>query len=772
MKIVNNYAKISFDFGPTLLAWLEKRVPEVYGAILEADKESQKNFSGHGSALAQAYNHMILPLANRRDKYTQVLWGVRDFEKRFGRKPEGMWLPEAAVDLETLEVLSEQGIRFTILAPHQASRIRPIGDGEWMDVGGEKLDPTMPYLLNLSSGKTIILFFYDGPISRAVAFEGLLSNGDSFVQRLLGGFSNARSWPQLLHIATDGETYGHHYRLGDMALAYALHFIESQNHARLTNYGEYLEEHPPTHEVEIFENTSWSCTHGLERWCNDCGCNSGEHPGWHQGWRAPLREALDWLRDILAPAYKEKASLFLKDPWETRDDYIHIILDRSQERLDEFLSKHAVRVLNKAERTTVLKLIELQRHAMLMYTSCGWFFDELSGIETVQVIKYAGRALQLAREVFGDAIEPRFLELLERAKGNVPEHGSGLRIYEEFVKPSMLDLEKVCAHYAVSSLFEDYTERSSIYCYTAEREDYKSSKVGRAKIFSGRAKLTSEITRESAKLCFGVLHMGDQNVNCGIRKYKGEEDYSTMWDEISHIFNTQDFPKTLRLLDKHFGGSNYSLKALFRDQQRRILDQILESTVKEAEVVYGDLYENIAPMMRILKDLDIPPPKVLCTAAELVLSSRLRSAFEQEELSHEIIQITLEEARKEGISLDANIEQTVLQNLVRMAERVYDNPMELPLLKKLEAAVDLTNSLPFGVNIWKVQNIFYDMLQVVYPKFLGRAEQGEEKAREWVDHFTALGEKLSIYVEKSTNSLTLPLRLYDSESRLTKEEPV
>ena len=407
-KIVNNYAKISFDFGPTLLVWMERNAPEVYKAILEADQESQRKFSGHGSAMAQAYNHIIMPLANRRDKYTQVLWGIRDFEHRFGRKPEGMWLPETAVDMETLDIMAELGIQFTILAPHQARRVRNIGSDTWNDVSGGKIDPTMAYELNLPSGRKLNIFFYNEPVARAVAFEGLLSSGDNFARRLSDAFSEERTWPQLVHIATDGETYGHHHRFGDMALAYALNYIEANQIAQITNYGEYLEKHPPTQEVEIIENTSWSCSHGVERWRSDCGCNTGQHPGWNQAWRAPLRQAMDWLRDSIAPKYEKKASQFLKDPWAARNDYIKVILDRSPENIEQFLSQHASRQLNEAERITALKLLELQRHAMLMYTSDAWFFDDIFEIETVQVMQYAGRVVQLAEELFGDRVEPHF----------------------------------------------------------------------------------------------------------------------------------------------------------------------------------------------------------------------------------------------------------------------------------------------------------------------------------------------------------------------------
>ncbi len=748
VQIVSNYSKISFDFGPTLLAWLRDQAPDVYESVLEADQESQKTFSGHGSALAQAYNHMILPLANRQDKYTQVLWGIRDFEHRFGRKPEGMWLPETAVDLESLDILAEHGIRFTILAPHQAARFRPIGASKWQDVAGAKIDPTMAYALSLPSGRKIGLFFYDGPISRAVAFERLLRSGESFAQRLLGAFSDKRTWPQMVHIATDGETYGHHHRFGDMALAYAQDHIQSQNLARLTNYGEYLEKCPTTHEVEIFESTSWSCNHGVERWRSDCGCHSGAHPEWHQAWRKPLREALDWLRDTIAQAYEARGGSLLKDPWEARNEYIRVILDRSNENMESFMRQHGVRALNEAETITALKLLELQRHAMLMYTSCGWFFDDLSGIETVQVMQYAGRVAQLAQQLFADEIEPRFLGLLEKAKSNVPDHGNGRRIYERFVTPAVLDLETVGAHYAMSSLFEDYAEQTSIYCYSVDQGDYQISEAGRAKLVVGRATVVSKITRESANQCFAVLHMGDHNLNCGIKGYEGEETYQALVREAFEAFAGADFAETLRLLDSHFGASTYGIKSLFRDEQRKILDIVLETTLADTEAIYRQVYESNAPLMRFLRDSGIPPPKALSSAAEMVLNASLRSAFENEEFSLELINTLLEEISLTGVTLDTDtLEFALRRSLERLAEQLSANPRDIGLLQNLEAGVNLIGSLPFQVNLWKVQNFCYGLLEEVYPDLRGRAEQGDESAREWTEHFTVLFDKLSIHVE-------------------------
>jgi alpha-amylase/alpha-mannosidase (GH57 family) len=749
VRIVNNYAKMSFDIGPTLLAWMERHDPDVYEAILAADRESQKRFSGHGSALAQAHSHMILPLANRRDKSTQIVWGIRDFEKRFSRSPEGMWLPETAVDLETLDIMAELGISFTILSPRQASRFRSLDVGEWEDLSGVHIDPTRAYSLRLPSGRAIALFFYDGPISHAVAFEGLLSQGDLFARRLLAGFSDARTWPQLMHIATDGETYGHHYRFGDMALAYAVSYIDSNKLARLTNYGEYLEKHPPTHEVEILENTSWSCAHGVERWRSNCGCNSGGNPEWNQAWRAQLRHALDWLRDTLAPAYENKTRLFLKDPWKARDEYIRVVLDRSPENVEKFFNEHASRTLKEAEKITVLKLLELQRHAMLMYTSCGWFFDDLSGIETVQVIQYAGRALQLATEVYGDVIEYRFLELLEEAKSNIAEHGDGRLIYEKSVTPAALDLKKVCAHYAVSSLFESYGKEASIFCYKVEQENYQTFELEKAKLAVGRVRLASEITTESARFCFGVLYWGDHNLSCCVRECHEKETYETLLDEIAKGLGEGDFQEALRVLENHLGPSTYSLKSLFQDEQRKILDAILHSTLTDAEEVYRQLYKRNISLLRFLKDLGTPPPKVLYSAAEFVLNAGLRRAFEQEILDFELIESLLEEAKLAGVTLHAaSLEMVLRRRIEKVAERLSANPTEHRLLKELRTVIDILSSLPFKVNTWKVQNMCHDMLQSTYANLQKRAEAGEESLREFVNDFMVLSKKLSIRVDR------------------------
>jgi len=754
IKLVNNYARMSFNFGPTLLSWLEAKAPAVYEAILEGDKLSQQTFGGHGSALAQAYNHMILPLANRRDKVTQVKWGISDFEHRFGRRPEGMWLAETAVDMETLEVLAENGIRFTILAPRQAKRVRRKGSRSWKDVIGDRIDPSRAYLVTLASKKRISVFFYDGPISQGVAFEGLLNDGKRFAERLLTGFSDTRDWPQLAHIATDGESYGHHHHFGEMALTYALSHIESNKLAELTNYGQFLERHPADHFVEIVENSSWSCVHGVERWRSNCGCNSGGHEGWNQEWRGPLRAALDWLRDALAPAYQDKAAPLLRDPWLARDAYIRVIVDRSDESLAAFFAEHATHPLNAGEQVTALKLLEMQRHALLMYTSCGWFFDELSGPETVQIIQYAGRALQLAQEFLGPQLESQFLEHLGFAKSNLPEHGDGARIYEKWVKPAIMNIERVAGHYAISSLFENYGEKTRVYCYSVERQEYSLEAEGKQRLAIGSARFSSAITRECATLNFGVLHLGDHNIMGGVRRSCEPADYQNLQSKLTDSFSKADTAAVIRILDEEFKGSTFSLRSLFRDEQRKIVDLLLKDSLHSAAAAYRTIYENQAPLLRFLNGLSIPVPPAFKAAADIALNSQMRQAFEQTELDRESIQGYLREAANTQVTLDVTtLEYVIRKRLEKEATDFAAHPGDAKTVQGLIKLLEIVHSLPFPTALWQAQNTAYRPLLKAEEEHRQELEKGDALAHNWMSDLSALREHLRILGTEANHAI-------------------
>ncbi|HWX19283.1 MAG TPA: DUF3536 domain-containing protein [Candidatus Binatia bacterium] len=747
-EITNNYSKISFNFGPTLLAWMKEKMPGIHDAIIAADKLGQERYSGHGCALAQVYNHMILPLANPRDKHTQVLWGIRDFEYRFGRPPEGMWLPETAADTPTLQTLAELGLKFTILSPSQASRTREIGKRNWRDVSGGHIDPTCPYRVRLQAGQSLTVFFYDGPVSQAVAFENLLTSGERLAGRLMSAFNDRRQWEQLVHIATDGESYGHHHHRGEMALAYALRQIESSRQARLTNYGEYLEKHPPMREVQIHEPTAWSCTHGVGRWMANCGCNSGGHPGWRQDWRTPLRNSLDWLRDELAPRFAARAREYLREPWRARDDYISVILDRMPENREKFLATHACRELQEPEKVSVWKLLELQRHAMLMYTSCGWFFDEISGIESVQVVQYAARALQLARELFGEDFEPAFLERFEAAKSNLPEQGDGRRIYQKFVKPAMIDWNKAVAHYAISSIFQRYGERIRIFSYSFEDEQREVLSSGKARLAVGRTRISSEVTQESRVLAYGILYMGEHNLTGGVRRFDSPEAYQAMLQDLKTAFDSADLPQTIRLLDRHFGQAPCSLKSLFKDEQRRILDEILASTREDLESRFRLIAERYNPLMKFLQSAGVPLPPALETTRDLVLQGDIRRELQAEPVDRDRLRSLLEEAKSfEHRVLDANISFAVTNKMEQMMEQLAAHPDDLERMRRLAGLAELVMPLPLGLNLWKVQNTYWGMLKATLPDFRQRAETGDNGAKAWTSQFLALGDCLGFAVQ-------------------------
>ncbi|MDR3754981.1 MAG: DUF3536 domain-containing protein, partial [Terracidiphilus sp.] len=661
VRIVNNYARISFNFGPTLLSWLKENAPRTYRMILDGESRSRQRNRGHSSAMAQVYNHMILPLANARDRATQIRWGIADYQNSFGTPPEGMWLPETAVDTATLEALATNGIRFTVLAPHQCKRIRPIkkdgktGDGDWIDTPNATVDTTHPYLVRFASGASIAVFFYNGPVSRAIAFEGLLDSGDRFVARLKAGFKDGTE-PQLVHVATDGESYGHHHKYGEMALAYALRLLEQDDTVRLTDYASFLERFPPEFECEIAENTSWSCMHGVERWRSNCGCNGG-HAGWNQEWRAPLRQALDELRDALIPLSEQYGSWLFRDVWAARDAYIQVVLDRSTESADRFFAAQQTHPLSEKERVRALELMEMQRHAQLMYTSCGWFFDDIGGIETVQVIAYAARVLQLARQVFGEKaapLEPAFLARLTEARSNDPAAGDGARIYKKNVETQELHLEQVAAHYAISSVFSTFADETELFCFRVRRISYEIHTSGRGRLALGRVHVASSITGNAQSFSFAVLHFGDQNITAAVKGYSAADAaaFEAFSADAAGQVQRADFPEAMRTLDRFYGHANYSLTSLFTDEQRRIVRLILNSTLSDIENSLTTIYKDHASLLHYLSQAGLPKPPALALAAGFAINAGLRRALESDPIDVAQLRAFLSLAKADLVPLE------------------------------------------------------------------------------------------------------------------------
>ncbi len=435
-RTINNYERISFNFGPTLLSWLELHHAATYNRILAADRASISMRGGHGNAIAQAYGHAILPLCNDRDRLTQVLWGIADFRHRFGREPESLWLPETGCNNATLDLLIDQKLRFVILAPHQLGRFKLPGTQEWQEVKDGKPPTTgaYRYLHQDGSGRSLAVFFYNDSVSRAIAFEKVLSSSEA----LVNSFKQAASNGSLVSVATDGETYGHHFKFGDLCLAHALELEAPAAGFTITNFGEYLDQHPAEIQVEINqgadgEGTSWSCSHGTARWMSDCGCQIGAEPGWNQAWRGPLRAAFNFLRDHAAREFESAGGDLFIDPWDARNAYIELILNPLRAPAD-FLRRHARRPLSQIDHDRALALLEMQRHSLLTFTSCGWFFSDISGIESAQVLKYAARVIELMDQLGLSSGRDEFLEILSKAKSNRPGLGTAADIYRRSIE--------------------------------------------------------------------------------------------------------------------------------------------------------------------------------------------------------------------------------------------------------------------------------------------------------------------------------------------------
>lgn len=751
IDIVNNYSRMSFNFGPTLLSWMEQQQPDTYQAIMLAHEVGKKHFGGHGPAIAQVYNHLIMPLANSRDKETQIRWGVRDFERRFADKPEGIWLAETAVDLETLDLCVDYDLKFTILAPRQAKRIRKLEDSAdkeaWVDVN-ETIDPRRPYLCRLPSGRSIALFFYDGPIAQDLAFGSLLDDGRRFAERLLGAFDKEAEGPQLVHVATDGETYGHHHRFGDMALAWCLHHITENELARITIYSQYLEENPPEWEVEIHEDSSWSCVHGVERWRADCGCSSGMHGDWNQAWRPTLRGAMDWLRDSLALVFEERAGALLKDSWTARNEYIDVVLDRSEANVVQFCDRHARKKLSPEDRSIVLKLLEIQRQAMLMYTSCGWFFDELSGIETVQVMQYAARAMQLTRQVAGIDLEPAYIKVLERAPSNLERFKNGSEVYKAYVKPAVVDLARVGAHYAVSSLFNGAKgESTDVYCYWAEGEEFDRTESGRQRLASGRVRLKSKITLESTDLAFAVVHLGEQNLMGGVTDNMSAERFTQVQQEVKAAFLHSNIAEVIALIDKNMGSHSYSLSHLFREEQRKVMRQIIDDTLSDVELTYRQVYKRYHSVMQATADMQVPLPRVLSTTVAFVINTDLRKSLEEDPLDFEELQRLQAEVKRWNVEIDSTLIQFYASSRCNeMMEALEGNPENMQLMGRLVRLIEILTAINLDLDIWQAQNRHFRMGKTILPMKLKQKEEEDRNAARWIELFERLGELLRIRV--------------------------
>lgn len=756
LDIVNNYEKMSFNFGPTLLSWMEIYAPLTYERIIKADIESVSEHNGHGNAIAQVYNHIIMPLANEHDKETQIKWGIRDFEYRFGRKPEGMWLAETAVDDDTLKLLADNGIKFTVLSPYQALKIRKFGEKDWQDVSWGNIDParSYKYIIKSDPSKSIHLFFYDGAISRSVAFDELLKDGDKFIKRLKEGISDNRDYPQLINIATDGESYGHHTKFGDMALSYVLKIKAESEGFKITNYGEYLEKYESGYEADIKQASSWSCFHGVGRWKEDCGCSTGGQPGWNQKWRKPLRDALDFLRDKLALIFESEGKKYFKqNAWDVRNKYIDVVLNRSYSVIKSFQKNYFRTDLTESEKVRGMELLEMQRQTMLMYTSCGWFFNEISGIETVQIMKYAARAMQLASNFSNEDIETPFLNILDEAKSNLKEHGTGKTIYEKWVKPSVVSLKEVAALWAVSSLYQEFEDEEEVYCYQVQRNNYQKVEKGNTNLVVGNIEITSKITLQKSNLVFALMQYADGDFHCAIKEFSSNEDYNELKNTLIKTFVLYPQTEIIRALDEKFGKEYFTLKDIFIEERKKILQILLKDQLKKFANRYEEMYDQGKSSIYHMQSLGLEIPKEFKISAGYTLSHRYNEllqdslGFIDDNVVQQIMAINYE-ANKMGIEVDKtpsnkNFAKKVIKNLNRLTKsfeiRQADSVSELfSIIEKLELNIDMAEA----------QNIYYNKIYHRIGDIIENySHEPNEKDIDFINLLLNIGEKLNINVD-------------------------
>jgi alpha-amylase/alpha-mannosidase (GH57 family) len=734
IDIVNNYAYISFNIGPTLFRWLERHDPETYQRILEADRASCERLDGHGNAIAQVYNHIILPLANERDKRTQIRWGKADFVGRFGREPEGIWLAETAIDYPTLEALADEGFKFTILAPSQAQRCRPlVEDGsapDWHEVGGSQIDPTRPYRCFLPSRdqngdrRYVDIFFYDGPISRDMGFNDVLASSQHFAGRIGQAVRGDHRPHQLLSVATDGETFGHHRGGAEKTRAYAVTRSFPEQGWTVTNFAHYRHCHPPTWEVELKPVTAWSCAHGVDRWQDDCGCGGGGL--WHQRWRRPLREALDWLRDALAEIYTELGSQFFHDPWAARDAYSQVVGDRSEARVKRFFAAHQRHKLSRSERVQALQLLEMQYHALLMYTSCGWFFEEISRPEGTQILRYAARAIELAGEVAGVELESQFIQKLETAPSNVPEFETGAGIYRQLVAPSQVTPEQVAAHYAMGSLFTPFHRDQVLYCYTIHQQDYQIQRLGPLSLAVGQVQLTSTVTRERTDLSFAVLHLGGWDFHCCIQTFRRRLAYQRAKEAVFAAMAQASAAQTMVAISREFGDRAYSLQDLLPEERHRIMQWLSQGTLQRLDQLYTQVYRDNYGLLRAFHRDGIAVPQELQVAAEVAIGHRALEGLRalekdtsdpdvpllQQGLNHlGELEAIAHEARQLNCRLSLPTAPQILEPLIQRALwQVLADPQQATLSVDVEwigRLVELANNLGIGLNLSQAQELFW-----------------------------------------------------------------
>jgi len=689
---------------------MKKKEPELHESIVEADRKSVKTRGGHGNAIAQVYNHSIMPLNDKRDKETQILWGIADFEYRFGRKPEGIWFAETAIDKESLLIASKNGIKFTILAPGQAKSFRPLGQkDEWKSCCDNSIDTTRAYLYKPSDDSEIALFFYDGGLAHSVAFDGALYNGESLGKKFIEKALSVDEQSGIIHIATDGESFGHHHRFGEMALAFAVKTIEEEKKVKLSNYGEFLANHPPEWEADIVEKSSWSCLHGVGRWQDDCGCSTGAGEGWNQKWRKPLRDGLKELKKNIDSVFEEELSVLLKSPWDARNEYIKIILDRNDKTLASFIDRHSQKVLSREEVVALLELMEMQVSAMKMFTSCGWFFADIGGLEGVQILKYAAKAIDRAKRFGKKDLEQLLLKELKNAESNLPQNGTGADIYRSWVKPLKYEPLRVVARTLIMNLLELEETETSGYSYDIKVLERHQDKHLDASITVGRVSTVSTVTLEEKKYLFTLLHLGGYDFNCAIIKDDDDKDFPGIKDDILNSFKTASPEEIGRNIKKHFPGEYLTFEALFDREREIVMEKLIRQLSVEIGNSYIELFDKYGELIHYLMEMRISLPDELKVAARYLFEKRLEKLFADTRKLDDYISLIeiIKEADRWGVKVA--IKKTIKRMewfILKLLSKIETGDSD-EFIKAIIDTIDTVNNLKIKIDRWEIQNRLY-----------------------------------------------------------------
>ena len=761
VDLVNNYSYISFNFGPTLLLWMEKHFPHVLEAIVEADSISRTRNNGHGNAIAQVYNHVIMPLENLRDQHTQVTWGIRDFEHRFGRQPEAIWLPETACNVQTLGILIDHGMKYAILAPSQAEKMKPIAAADWHDVSNGSIDPRRPYRHFMydkdgrrADGRFIDVFFYDGPLSRNLAFGGLTTSAGACADALWKAYGKPDFSPALVTAAVDGETFGHHHQFSDMCLAYLAKYELPRRKITVTNYAHYLELCPPTHEVIIKdgEGTSWSCAHGVGRWKTDCGCSTGRGD-FHQKWRAPFRQALRNLRDALVPVYEIEGGKLFHDPWKARDDYIDVINNRTQDNVTRWLIEHTKVEVNNENRVRAIQLLEMQRHAMLMFTSCGWFFDELSRIETVQCMFYAARAAQLCRQLTGHDWEQKLKDDLEAAPSNVPQFGNGKKIYEQLVQPAVADWQKVVAQYAIRlALLPDHPAPNRIYDFHLDGAGTQWQQLDSWTYGVGSAFFFSGITFEEHEGSFFCINFGGGDVRCYVRPFAGDDDFARIRSRIMEQAPNIVEIGLRSIVQEFFDERAYTIHDLFREDRERVIQSLMKEKLESWKSYFERIFHENVGLVKRYHELGWSIPVELRIPSQYAIATELAEKLSESARDGNLDRVRvmkgmLDLCRSLGFQLDLREAENVLRAMITDRINALLHRITIHDAAMLNESIDLSASMHINYGLYLPQNRMYRLLNEHVLPIIRQGENRDQTA-EAADTIIAAADMMGFDVEQ------------------------